>query len=435
MASSYRKKFTQLFVDQQRPPKTGRIDWADTEMRGFGLRISSSGAKTWTVVYRVKGVLVRETLGTVADIPNVGDARALALASKEKAARGINPTAERKAEAERVKAEAGSTFAAVTDRFIAEHVRPNLRPNTINNWVRILEKDVKPAWSNRPFCEITDTDVLKLRNAKAKTRPKQADEVRKVLRRLCSWAVSEKIISADADPTKDIAKSVKKRPGRDRALDDSELKLFWAGCGRLGWPFGPAFKLLALTAQRKQEVGASERREFDGATWTLPARRSKNGKANIIHLSPQAVAVLAGIPKAGDLLFASRGTVPSGYSKVKARLDGYMAEIAGHPIEPWTLHDLRRTATTGMARLGIAPHVADRVLNHQGGTISGVAKTYNQFAYLEERELALDAWGLFIDLVCQQDLPGNVAVARVKRWMREEVERREEEPGVVSLRA
>jgi len=66
-------------------------------------------------------------------------------------------------------------------------------------------------------------------------------------------------------------------------------------------------------------------------------------------------------------------------------------------VDDWVLHDLRRTATTGMARLGIAPHVVDRVLNHTAGTIRGVAATYNRFDYLAERKEALKAWGRFIE--------------------------------------
>ena len=80
----------------------------------------------------------------------------------------------------------------------------------------------------------------------------------------------------------------------------------------------------------------------------------------------------------------------SGFHYAKARLDETM------PSTDWTLHDLRRTVTTGMASLGIAPHVADRVLNHQSGTISGVAAVYNCFAYLEERKAALEAWGKWL---------------------------------------
>jgi integrase len=421
------RSLTQLFVDRIGPKPTDQEYW-DTHLASFGLRVRKTGAKSWVVMYRVRGGgrQVRETLGKLTEIPTVAEARKRALASLEKARAGVDPVAERRGGAALIGVERQKTFAAVADRFVAEFLSQK-RPNTIANWTRIIEKDIKPAWGDRPIHEITQDDALALLNAKARTRPKQADEVRKVLRRLCAWAISERLIAADADPTEDVAKRVPKRAHRDRALTDSELKAFWEACGRLGWPFGPAFKLLALTAQRRDEVGSAEWCEFDGETWTVPAARSKNGKANIVHLSRQALAVLEEIPKTtGELLFASRGAAPNGYSKAKARLDGYMAEIAGGSIEPWVLHDLRRTFTEGMARVGIEPHVADRVLNHQAGTISGVAKIYNKFAYLEKRELALDAWGMFVELVCERNLPSKVAEARVEDRLEEDAKRRRE---------
>src|SRR5271170_6329314 len=242
-----KRALTQLFLGRIGPPKAGRIEYWDTNCRGLGLRISATGAKSWVVMYRVRkvGKQVRETLGTLAEIPNVADARERALASINKAQAGINPVAERRAAETRIKTEEQETFAAVADRFVAEFLNQK-RPNTIANWTRIIEKDIKPAWGNRPIREITQDDALALFNAKAKTRPKQADEVRKVLRRLCTWAISERLIAADADPTKDVAKRVPKRAHRDKALTDGELKAFWEACGRLGWPFGPAFKLLAM---------------------------------------------------------------------------------------------------------------------------------------------------------------------------------------------
>jgi hypothetical protein len=96
-------------------------------------------------------------------------------------------------------------------------------------------------------------------------------------------------------------------------------------------------------------------------------------------------------------------------------------------LAPFVLHDLRRTATSCMARLGIEPHVADRVLNHTAGTIRGVAATYNRFQYLDERRLALEALGKFIELLCRERVPGHVAEARIKLWLRNERESGERE--------
>src|SRR5207249_8203336 len=134
-----------------------------------------------------------------------------------------------------------------------------------------------------------------------------------------------------------------------------------------------------------------------------------NGKPHIVHLSAVAIEIIELVPRitGQDLLFSGNGKTPvSGFSSAKDRLDVLMGSD-----QAWTLHDLRRTATTGMARLGIAPHVADRVLNHTAGTIRGVAAIYNRFEYLEERKAALEAWGRFVEGLVRPT-PSNVVPLR-----------------------
>jgi len=125
-----------------------------------------------------------------------------------------------------------------------------------------------------------------------------------------------------------------------------------------------------------------------------------------VQLSDEAMEVLRTLPRVSDqLLFTTTGnTAVSGFSRSKRRLDSAMLKAKrielgvrkADAISPWTLHDLRRTAATGMARLNIPPHVVDRILNHTSGTIRGVAAVYNRFAYLEERRAALEAWGNYL---------------------------------------
>jgi hypothetical protein len=156
-----------------------------------------------------------------------------------------------------------------------------------------------------------------------------------------------------------------------------------------------------LTAQRRDELAEAKRNEFDldKALWTLPRERSKNDKEHFVHLSPLAVDILLGLPQFGDgrLLFTTNGAMPvSGFGRARARLAAAMLEETGASapaIEPFTLHDLRRTAATGMAGLGIAHEVVDRILNHTEEKISGVARIYNRFAYLDERKAALEVVG------------------------------------------
>ena len=160
-------------------------------------------------------------------------------------------------------------------------------------------------------------------------------------------------------------------------------------------------RFLALTGQRRDEVGRLtwEQVDLQRAAWIIPAEHAKNGKPHVVHLSESARNLLIGMPRAGGLVFTTDGQKPfQGYSKAKARLD----RLAG--VSDLTLHDLRRTVVSGMARLGVAPHVADKVLNHQGGTISGVAAVYQRHEFLAERKEALDRWASHLDVSVQGQL-------------------------------
>ena len=104
----------------------------------------------------------------------------------------------------------------------------------------------------------------------------------------------------------------------------------------------------------------------------------------------------------------------SGFSRAKAMLDRRMCARAGTGIESWILHDLRRSAATGMARLNIAPHVVDKILNHVNGTIRGVAAIYNKSQYLPERAAALDALGRYIESLVRPTTPNIVELAAAR---------------------
>jgi integrase len=132
--------------------------------------------------------------------------------------------------------------------------------------------------------------------------------------------------------------------------------------------------------------------DIPGGTWSIPSARTKNGKEHIVHLSPQATAELSALEKQNsEFVFTGTGKTPiSGFSKAKRELDNAL------PIEAWRVHDLRRTAASGMARLGSEPHVIERVLNHVSGATGGLVGVYQRYEYLEERKAALEKWGEYI---------------------------------------
>lgn len=403
-----KRAIAQLFLDRLNPPKAGRVEFWDSHQPGLCLRVSATGAKSWVVMYRVGGRQVRETLGTLAQIPKVDEARRRALASLAKARAGINPVNERRFAAERG---AANTVTAAVKLYLTRCER-DLRPKTVQGYRQLFAHDVLPRWGDRPLASISKKDVIELIHDKAAGRERtrngsaggavsQANHLRTRLRTFFTWAVAHNLVAFD--PSAGVMRAGRERP-RDRVLTDDEIRAFWGATGapgrerHNGVAWGALFRLLLLTAQRKSEVAGMRWTEIDldARIWEIPGTRTKNGKPHTLHLNELAVSILASLPRCGELVFSgTRNTPTSGFSRAKRKLD-----LAMGPLSGWVIHDLRRTATTGMARLGIAPHVADKALNHTAGTIGGVAAIYNKFQYLDERKSALEAWGRFVgDLV------------------------------------
>jgi len=417
-------KLTQAAVERLKPPAEGRIEIWDSQLPGFGLRISDTGRKTWQAFYRVERRMVREKLGTLAQIPNVADARELARQSMTKARAGANPVEDRrrKEEEERHQAEAEETrktnmLAVVIDRYLAERPadrsRKPMRAEYFAETARTLDKNVKQsALGNRPLDEITGDDVKRLVRGIAKDAPSQANHTLAYLKALLGWAVDEGLIARN--PAAGV-KMPAQRVERERTLDDEEIRPFWLACDEIGWPFGPLAQLLLLTAQRRDELAHATWSEFylDKQSWTLPGERTKNGRSHIVHLSATAIEILERLPriasKKGWAFTTGLGgdTPISGFGRGRERIAAVMAAALGEEVAPFTLHDLRRSAATGMAALGIAPHVVDKILNHSSGKIAGVAKIYNRFEYLPERKAALDAWARHVESLIRPT-PSNV---------------------------
>jgi integrase len=167
-------------------------------------------------------------------------------------------------------------------------------------------------------------------------------------------------------------------------------------------------RLLILTGQRREEVATMRWPDidFDAACWTLPRSSTKNNRAHEVPLAPAALSILKALPKLHDeLVFTTNGRVPvAGFSMAKRRLDTAVAAQRADgnlpSIVDWHLHDLRRTMASGMARLRVAPHVIEKVLNHQTGAISGVAAIYNRHNYQDEKRQALETWSSYVsDLI------------------------------------
>jgi integrase len=191
---------------------------------------------------------------------------------------------------------------------------------------------------------------------------------------------------------------------RERVLSDTENSAFWTGADRLGFPFGPLFKLLLVTGQRRNEVAGMPWTELDldNAIWTIAPARAKNKRQHEVYLSPLAMGLL-NISHASDYVFSVGKTPPSGFSKAKSRLDGAMKETLVEAFAAWRLHDLRRTAASGMAGLGIRAEIIEKTLNHMSGINSGLVRIYQRHEHHEARKQALNAWSARLEELVTSD--------------------------------
>jgi integrase len=242
--------------------------------------------------------------------------------------------------------------------------------------------------------EITRRDVLDLLDRTVdRGSPIAANRTLAAVRKLFAWCVDRDIITLS--PCSGVKPPALER-SRDRVLTDSELVAVWMAATDLGYPFGSLVQLLLLTAQRRDEVAGMRWTEIDlgNRLWTLPRERVKNNQPHEVPLSEAAMSLLEAVPRiAGPFVLTTNGQSPaSGYSKGKRRLDTLMPAS----VIPWRLHDLRRTAATGMARIGIDMPVVERVLNHTSGSFGGVAGIYQRHDYRDEKAKALEAWGRLV---------------------------------------
>jgi integrase len=382
-----------------------RREIPDGKVTGLYMIVQPSGAKSWALRYRVLGKPKKLTIGPY-PLVAVAEARRRATAALGDVAAGKDPAAEKTSARAAARAKSDDMVDAVANDFIKLYASRNTR-----DWretERILKKDVVSRWRGRRLGEIERKHVAKLLDEMIdRGAPVGANRVFAQLRKMCSWAVERGIIPSNpclgiSRPTTEAA--------RDRALSDHELGMVWRCSGCLGSPFGPIVRSLILTAQRRDEVGGLvwDELDLDGALWTLPAVRSKNRREHTIPLAPLVVEILraqrlfAGSP----FLFSAGDRPPSGFAKAKERLDKSVAkQNGGEPIEHWTLHDLRRTAASGMAKIGVDLPVIEKVLNHVSGSFAGIVGIYQRHDYAAEKRIALDKWAAHVDQIVDRDTP------------------------------
>jgi integrase len=262
------------------------------------------------------------------------------------------------------------------------------RARTLYDTQRYLNKYVIPKWGNRLIGEITRRDVRDILEGVVDDSPVTANRLHSQIRKFFGWAVEHEIISVS--PVASV-KPPADEHAREHVLSDAEVSRVWRGAEEMGWPFGPIVHLLLLTGQRRGEVAGMLWAELDleNALWTLPGTRTKNGRLHEVPLSRQVIGVVKGLPRisASPYVFSLDGKKPiNGWTEHKKKLD----KISG--LSGWTLHDLRRTAASNMAKLGVSLPVIEKCLNHVSGSFAGIVSVYQRHDYADEKQKALQQW-------------------------------------------
>ncbi len=398
-----RVKLTKTVIDALPIPSKDIVHW-DTGCPGFGVKVTPKGRKIFIVLYRTAGAGSRLRKYTIGPYGRVTLNQARVTAQKVFAAKldGRDLAAEKKESRRRMVAD---RVDDLLEASIAQHISQNRSAPEIS---RMLRREVGSAWGSRSIHEITKRDVIDVVTAiEQRGVPVAANKALKAIKTFFRWCVGRAVLDrSPADgvplPAKEVA--------RDRVLSDGELGRVIVAARQIGGPYGNIVEMLGLTGQRREEVARCTWKEFDiaGRTWKLSSERTKNAKAHEVYVSDQVVAVLSRIDKIGDLVFSHTGTASfQAFGVAKRELD----KLSG--VTEWRLHDLRRTCVSGMARLGVAPHVADKILNHQNGAISGVAAVYQRHDFLAERKLALKIWGAHVARITAHAMTSGDGIRRV----------------------
>jgi integrase len=396
------------------PPATGKrrhYDVWDDLVQGFGVRVHTDGRKTFILMARYPGSRhpARRALGQYESGLSLEAARKKAGMWRQLLADGIDPKVDTERKAREEARARSDSFASVVEAYIV-HIR-RAKYRSVRDVERCLEREFTSRWAKRPIREISRRDVIEVLDAIVKRdAPYAAHNALAHLRSLFNWACDRYDLEVSPCDRIKPSRVIGSKKARQRTLSDDELRAFWNSTGNMGYPFGPLFRLLLLTGQRRDEVGGARWREFDlkAKVWTVPAERFKAGSNHIIPLTGDALAIIEALPRfKGDFLFSTTaGAKPcSGFSKAKRILD------KGMPGSDWRTHDLRRTVRTHLAALKIPDVTAEMCLGHGR---RGIQRVYDLHQYQSEMREALTLWANRLRDITQEP-PANVVKLKAGR--------------------
>jgi integrase len=400
------KRLTDISVKNAKP---GKKLWAvEVPDGGNGLYLVlwPSGKKTWAARFRVDGRPAKFTLGKYPDM-SLAAARKAAIDAREQAAKGEDPNKKKREAKVAAMESAADTVAAVCANYMT---RVGNKMRSADAMESILRRLIYPALGDKPIADVRRSHINDmLDHIEDNSGPRMANVALGLLRRICGWHAVR-----DDNFLSPIIKGMDRSTNgaRSRVLNDDELRKLWKATDADD-VFSALIRFLLLTACRRTEASAMKHSEVDAdGIWTLPARRSKTGEEVERPLSKTALAIIEARPRVDgcDFVFTTTGVAAfNDFSMSTTKL----RKRSG--TNGWTLHDLRRTARSLMARAGVVDRHAEHVLGHKTGGVEGV---YNRHRYIEEMKFAVEALATQIDRIVNPpegtvvDLQGKRAARR-----------------------
>lgn len=408
---------TERFISSpKRVPETGRVDFQDAMVPGLSLRVTSTGHRSFNLIARFPANPKNPTRRAI------GEYGAISLDQARERARewlgmlrkGVDPkVAEARTRAAEKRVQV-TTFAGVAAAFLERHAAKLAKADEA---ARIMKAEFITPWGKRPVTDILPGEVAEAIRAIVKRgSPYQAHNALGYLRRMYSWAIGTHEFGITESPVERLkpADLIGKREARDRTLTDDELRAVWAACDAMQYPYGGLIRLLIMTGQREREVADMVWGEvdFDAALWTIPPARMKSGRAHVIPLAPDALALLRGLPRfSGEHVFTTSdgGKPVNGFAKAKVRID----KLSG--VTGWKFHDLRRTMRTHLSALAIEDRVREQMIAHAA---PGLHMVYDRYAYAKEKRAGFELWEARLRGILAPKPPADVADIEAERARR-----------------
>ena len=381
-------KFTDNWLKSVSRPSEARIEYRDTDCAGLILRVTNTGAKSFSYGFRFGARFARLTLGKYPDV-GLKEARIKLIEAKSLVIQGIDPRASKQAKRQAK----NLTVKRLAQDFIELYAKPKNK-----SWKQAqdnLRLHLLPYLGHYPIHQVERSDIHRiLDKLGAAGKRTTANRALSHFRKFFNWLVERDYL--EHAPTDRVKQPYPERR-KDRVLSDDEIKRIWNALNNMRPVYANFVRMLLLTAQRRDEVASMRHASVDGSVWRLEGAETKNKQASLVALSTHARAIVTQRnDSAGVYVFSTdvdHQTHIQSYSKIKKQLDGLS------DVHDWTLHDIRRTVATKLAEQGTDENIIKRILNHTDNSVTSI---YNRHSYIEERRQSLQAWGDWLLRECSE---------------------------------